>query len=642
MRYVSAWMATTVACCALALAAQQTLAAPAETADPVAPTGRWTANTRGAALTPPMGWNSWNAFATLVDEDKVMGTARALVDTGLAKLGYRYVNIDDGWWLKRRTGDGRILIRTSIFPSAATGGANVSSFRPLTDRLHTMGLKAGLYTDIGLNSCGQSYDAESPNSPEGSIAERQIGLLGHMEQDARLFFGEWGFDYIKVDACGIDDSGAAMRAPRSEHFEARAPLIYRASLNRTNIDAVKALYARFATALAAVNPDSDYILSLCLWGSANVRAWGKDVGNLTRTSDDIRPMWGRMLHSYDSAVRRALYAHPGSWNDPDMLFVGHGDFDANHLVEARAHFTLWAMLNAPLLIGYDMRRAPKSLLDIWGNADLVRANQDPGGHQAVLAYDSEDAQILVKTLGGSDRKIVALLNRTNAPVDMTLLARHLRFADGAPIVLRDLWTKKTLDPFTGTRKLTLAPHQALAFEATGTRTLGGGYYLSELPGLINVAVDGVVRPTADPTIHRAIDPWSGTVASSRPIYAGWGGAGADEGPYQTGLSIGGTLSDAGIGILANSRMEVRNDRRFSQFTAQVGVDDNSQNTTAAVRFEIYGDGKLLARSKPVRFGDPSIAMTADIKSAAIVELIVQQAGERAVPAAVAWGNAILR
>ena len=632
----------TAACCALALTAQQLPATPDGRADPLAPTAWWTANTRGAAQTPPMGWNSWNAFATLVDEDKVMGTARALVDTGLAKLGYRYVNIDDGWWLKRRTGDGRILIRTGIFPSAAVGGPNVSSFRPLTDRLHAMGLKAGLYTDIGLNSCGQSYDAHSPNSPEGTVAERQIGLLNHMEQDARLFFGEWGFDYIKVDACGIDDAGAAMRAARRDQFAARTPLIYRASLNRTDIGAVRALYSRFAAALAAVNPDNDYILSICLWGSANVRAWGKDVGNLTRTSDDIRPLWGRMLHSYDSAVRRPLYAHPGSWNDPDMLFIGHGDFDADHLVEARAHFTLWAMLNAPLLIGYDMRRASRSLLEIWGNADLIRANQDPGGHQAVLAYDSEDAQILVKTLGGSDRKVAALLNRTNASIEVTLTPRQLRFADDAPIVLRDLWTKKTLDPFTGARKFTLAPHQALAFEASGTRSLGAGYYLSELPGLVNVAVDGVVRPMADPTVHRSVDPWGGTVSSTRPIYGGWSGAGADESPYQMGIAIGGAPFDTGIGILANSRMEIRNEGRFDRFETRAGVDDNSRNTTAAVRFEIYGDGRLIARSKPMRFGTPAAVLTASTKGVRIVELVVRQDAERTEPVAVAWADAQLR
>ncbi|HWW72637.1 MAG TPA: Sip1-related alpha-galactosidase, partial [Duganella sp.] len=135
--------------------------------DPLAPAGRWEGRERGAASTPPMGWNSWNAFRTEVDEDKVMGAARVLVDSGLAKLGYRYVNIDDGWWLKRRQSDGRVQIRTSIFPSAATGGKDGTSFRPFTDKLHAMGLKAGIYTDIGRNACSQAYDLHSPNLPQG-------------------------------------------------------------------------------------------------------------------------------------------------------------------------------------------------------------------------------------------------------------------------------------------------------------------------------------------------------------------------------------------------------------------------------------------------------------------------------------------
>ena len=173
--------------------------------DPLAPTGHWTASTRGAAKTPPMGWNSWNAFRTDVDEAKVMGAAQALLDTGLARLGYRYVNLDDGWWLKRRISDGRLQVRTADFPSARVAGPERSSFRAYTDRLHAMGLKAGIYTDLGRNACSQAFDLNSPTLPVGTRAEREVGLYGHIDQDIRLFFKDWGFDYIKVDACGLAD-----------------------------------------------------------------------------------------------------------------------------------------------------------------------------------------------------------------------------------------------------------------------------------------------------------------------------------------------------------------------------------------------------------------------------------------------------
>jgi len=608
--------------------------------DPLAAAGRWSANVRGDAATPPMGWSSWNAFETAIDEDKIVGTAKALVDTGLARLGYRYVNIDDGWWHHRRLSDGRMQVRTNIFPSAAVGGAAETSFRPLTDRLHAMGLKAGIYSDIGHNSCSQSYSSEARYLPEGSVKEREVGLAEHVTADIDLYFREWGFDYIKVDACGIDETSARAWRKRGANYAAYPTPIVREAVNRSNIPAVSGAYAAVADALARANPDGDYVFSLCSWGSANVRAWGKDYGNLVRTSDDIRPGWTRMLHTFDSAANRPLYAQPGAWNDPDMLFVGHGDFDAKHLVEARSHFALWAVINAPLLIGYDMRQAPKALLDIWGNADLIAANQDPGGHQGVIAYDTDDLQIIVKTLAKTDRKVVAIFNRGLASADVTLMAEHLKFAPTASITLRDLWTRATLAPFKGTRKFTVAPRETLVFEASGTRALTNGYYLSELPGRINVAHDGVVHPQADPLIHRMINPWEGTTnAGSRPVYAGYGGAMADQSPYGETLLVNGAPFASGIGILANSRLEVKNDGEFETFEASVGVDDNTRNTAQPIVFEVYGDGRLLTKSLPLAFNKAAQTIRASIAGVKIVELVARQAGGRENPASVVWGSA---
>ena len=171
-------------------------------ADSLAPTGRWSAYARGNAPLPPMGWNSWNAFGSDIDEAKVMGSAEAIVRSGLAAKGYRYIDLDDGWWLKRRLPDGRIIIRTANFPSAATADGS-TSFRPFTDRLHAMGLKAGIYSDIGRNSCAQLYSTTGLNQPEGTLEEREVGLYGNVDRDIALYFAEWGFDLIKVDACGI-------------------------------------------------------------------------------------------------------------------------------------------------------------------------------------------------------------------------------------------------------------------------------------------------------------------------------------------------------------------------------------------------------------------------------------------------------
>ena len=589
-----------------------------------------------------MGWNSWNAFHTDVDEAKVIGAAQVLVDSGLAQLGYRYVNIDDGWWMKRRTGDGRMQVRTGIFPSAATGGPDETSFRPYTDRLHAMGLKAGIYTDVGRNACSQAYDLHSPNLPQGTTAEREVGLDGHVRQDIALYFGDWGFDYIKVDACGLADYVPGSPLVRDNGYRAMAPEIERDSVNRTADQRVQQRYQAVADALRAARPADDFVLSICAWGTANVRTWGQEVGNLWRTSGDITPAWTSMLHNYDTAAKRALYAGPGHWNDPDILFIGQGDFDEQHLVEARSHFALWAMLAAPLLISHDLRNAPRPLLDIWSNARLIAVDQDAGGNQATVAYDSDDVQILVKTLKGGSSKAVALFNRGAAPLELVLTAGHLKLAGDSPVTLLDLWSGATTT-FTGEQAFALAPHETRVFEASGRRQLPDGVYVSEVPGSVHVAVDGTTRPEADPTIHRMLDPWSGSHSGgSRPAYAGWGGAQADTTPYGQSLQVGGKAFASGLGVLANSRLEVRNDPRYATFSAFVGVDDSTGNRRRSARFLVYGDGRLLAATPAMKYGQPARRLVADISQVSVIELVVRSGhAPDEMPVVASWAGASL-
>ena len=608
-----------VALCAAALVLPLSAAG-----DPLAPTGRWSANTAGHAPVPPMGWNSWNAFNSDVDEEKVLASAKALVDSGLARLGYRYVNIDDGWWLKRRQPDGRLIIRTARFPSAATG--TDPSFRPLTDRLHAMGLKAGIYSDIGRNSCGQIYTPDFKNQPEGTVAEREVGLYGHVDQDIRLFFAEWNFDLIKVDGCGVRGLPAEAPRVRAGLYRALPPLIDTQSLGDTNISAVRTLYEAVGAAIRRHAGHRDYVFSLCLWGSADVRSWGKDVGNMSRTSDDIQPVWARMLTNLDTVTHRALYAHPGSWNDADMLFVGSGAFDEAHLTEARSHFSLWSILNSPLIIGYDLRKLTPALLTIFGNREIVALNQDAAGNQAVLAYDSDQAQFFVKSLADGS-KAVALFNRTATPVDVVLTAGHLKMLPTRDVALRDLWSGKE-HRFRGELPLTLAPHETIVFRATGARRLPDGVYLSEQPGRVNPAFDGVLLPEADPTIHRSITPWIGTRGGGEHVqYAGWGGAEADRAPYGKLLRVARTEYDTGIGVLAGSRLEVRN-ADFRRFTARVGVNDTGLPAAGTITFEVWGDGRLLARSPAKAFGEPAELLAADTTGVRILELVARGAGAR--------------
>jgi alpha-galactosidase len=624
---------------ALAMAAAS---AQAQSQELLAAKGRWTANQAGQAPVPPMGWNSWNAFYSDVDEEKVMASARVIRDSGLAAAGYRYINIDDGWWLKRRQSDQRMVIRTARFPSADIGKGDTTSFKPLTDRLHAMGFKAGIYTDIGRNSCGQIYTPNFANQPEGTIAEREVGLYGHTDQDIALYFAEWGFDYIKVDGCGVRGLGADAEHVRNGDYRQLDPLIDMNAIGRTDIPAVRGLYQDVADALKRHNPDGEYLFSICLWGSSDVRSWAKDVGNISRTSDDITSNWSRMLTNFDTTLTRALYAHSGSWNDPDMLFVGQGDFDANHMTEARSHFALWAITNAPLLIGYDLRKATPEQIALFGNKALIALNQDPAGHQAVPAYLSDDVQILVKTLANGD-KGVAIFNRGLSPMKAVLTADQLKMRADRPVALTDLWGGKGVQ-FTKEQTFEVGPHQTLMFTARGTRALPDGIYLSEVPGQVNPAEDGIVTPKGDPTIHHSIIPWVGTRgAGEHPQYAGWGGAQADRSPFMTPLRVAGQRIDTGLGVLANSRLEVRNEGGNTRFAAKVGVDDGATMRDRPVVFEVYADGRLVTKSAPMRAGQAAVPVQADVSGAKIVELVVRAEGEGpagdALP--VVWGEARL-
>ena len=623
------------ACLVMALVSPATAAAPI---DPLAPTGRWSAYTAGRAATPPMGWNSWNAFQTDIDEDKILGSAQRIVDTGLAAKGYRYINLDDGWALKRRLPDGHMIMRADKFPTARVGG-DTPTFKPFTDRLHAMGLKAGIYSDLGRNTCSEAYNPTDTDLPKGTVLEREVGLYGHIDQDIAVYFREWGFDYIKVDGCGLRDYGPNSPRVTSGKFRALEPIMDSSQVTRTNIPAIQAMFRQINAALVRENPDGDYILSLCIWGAANVRAWGKDYGAVSRTSDDISPAWGRLLVNYDSSVTRSLYAHPGSWNDPDMLYIGAGDFDADHLTEARSHFALWAMLNAPLMIGADLRKTPKALMDIFGNADIIAVDQDPAGNQAVLVHDSSDLQILVKTLASGD-KALAIFNRGSGAYDVDLHAAHLKFSDSAPIELTDLWSQQRTS-FTSRTNLHVAPRETLIFRAHGMRSLQDGYYLSEQPGSVNPAVDGVVHPTPDPTIFRTAAGWGGTNgAGDRPTLAGWGGARADSAPYGQTLRVAGRPFAAGIGILANSRLEVRTNGA-RRLTTMVGVDDSANDKVHAVTFAVYGDGKLLATSPALKWGMAARPLSVPVAGVKLIELVARSPGGDNQRLPVTWGNVAL-
>jgi len=583
------------------------MAAPAlaETPAELQPSGRFSAPESTMAQTPTMGWNPWNAFRTEVTEAKIMGVANALISTGLTEAGYHYINLDDGWWLKRRS-DGRIEIRTNVFPSAALPDGE-TSFRPFVDRLHGMGLKVGIYSDSGRNTCAQVYDRKSPNLPEGTVAEREVGSLDYQAQDMQLIFGEWGFDFIKVDACGLTNYGPQDAHVQDGSYRATGPYIFSKQPERTDAAKVESLYASLKNHIQAVRPEGDYILSICLWGQADVNEWGRQYGNSWRTSPDIRPRWDAMLRNFDSAAPLALYAGPGHWNDPDMLEFGNGEFDASHLTEARAHMSMWAVIAAPLILGSDVTQWPQSLIDIAGNRDVIAINQDAAGHQGVTLMKTADTQVVAKTLSDGS-KAVALINRTNAPLSLSVPLARLNLDDGHDLRVRDVWTQTDLTPVREILTAELAAHETALYRVSGTPLLKNGVYLSEIPAHIHVAVDG---------------------RKGQRLPAGWIAAQVNVSSSGAPLGLGGQVFEDGLGVLANSRLEIRLDKAFSRFQTSAGAVGA---TSHPVTYRLYGDGRLLAEQTTTGL----TTFDTEVTGVSVLELVTE-ADVSDTPLELGWG-----
>ncbi len=303
------------------------------------------------APTPPMGWSSWNKFGEHIDDRTVRAMADAMVDSGLARAGYRYVNIDDGW---QGTRDAQGRIRPN---------AKFPDMKALTDYVHARGLKIGIYSSQGPKTCA-GYE----------------GSYGHVRQDAQSF-ADWGFDYLKYDLCS------------GEWFYADS-------------DSVKRSYYEMGAALKATG--RPFVFSLCQYGRFDVQQWGRSVGgHLWRTTGDITDDYKTMADIGFERNPKYAPAGPNGWNDPDMLEVGNGGMSDDAY---RTHMTLWAMSAAPLIMGHDLRQTSPAALAILANAQVIAIDQDAEGVQGKAVAKNGATETWVKRLadGGA---AVALFNR---------------------------------------------------------------------------------------------------------------------------------------------------------------------------------------------------------------------------------------
>ncbi|WP_031512189.1 NPCBM/NEW2 domain-containing protein [Streptomyces sp. NRRL F-5123] len=354
----------------------------------------------GLALTPPMGFNDWNSFGCNVNEQLIKDTADYFVSSGLKDAGYTYVNIDDCWMTHTRDADGRLVPDPVKFPDGIKGTA---------DYVHSKGLKLGIYEDAGTATC-----AGYP------------GSLGHEAADAQSF-ADWGVDYLKYDNCNNKSDGTM------------ADFLSR--------------YTAMGDALKATGRPIVY--SLCEWGQLQPWEWAGDIGNLWRTTGDISDNWGSLKSITDANLPLSSYARAGAWNDPDMLEVGNGGMTDT---EYRTHFSLWSMMNAPLLIGTDLRKATPATMDILLNKEVIALDQDPLGKQAsVLASTDSGTKVVVKQLANGDRA-VALYNESDQPQHISTTAEAAGLpASATGYKVRDLWQHRDYQS-SGTLAATVPAH----------------------------------------------------------------------------------------------------------------------------------------------------------------------------------------
>jgi len=363
---------------------------------------------RRIALTPPMGWNSWNCWGLQVDDSKIRAAADALIQNGLADYGWDYINIDDGWQAMDRDADGQIMPNTKF-----------ANMKNLTDYIHGLGLKAGIYSSPGELTCGGF-----------------LGSYNHEQQDVKSW-ADWGFDYVKYDWCSYKSI-----KPNPTLAELQEP------------------YGLVGEYLK--DQPRDIVYSLCQYGMGDVWKWGgKTGGNLWRTTGDIDDTWKSLSKIGFSQSKSSAYARPGNWNDPDMLVVGRlgwGDLRPTRLTpdEQYTHISLWSLLAAPLLIGCDLANMDEFTKSLLCNPEVIDINQDALGEQARQITNENQIQVWVKPLeDGSFAVGIFNLSETylkDIIVPWASLKIHGSFN------VRDVWRQKDLGHFRNRIKVHLPAH----------------------------------------------------------------------------------------------------------------------------------------------------------------------------------------
>lgn len=382
---------------------------------------------------PTMGWSSWNTYRVNISDSLIMSQADAMVATGLKDAGYNHINIDDGYFGGRDTETGQLLIHPTRFP----GG-----MKPVVDHIHSLGLKAGIYSDAGSNTCGNYYDRDT-------IA-RGVGFYGHDQQDADFFFKELGFDFIKVDFCGGN-------APQNVDRLALEP---------------QERYTAIRRAIDATGR-TDVRLNVCRWDFPGI--WVRDIATSWRISHDISDRWIAVYSIIRQSLYLSAYAGGGHYNDMDMLEVGR----SLSAEEDKTHFGLWCIMASPLLIGCDLTTLRPETLELLTNPELIALNQDPLGLQAYVAAHEGNTYVLVKDIEErfGRTRAVAFFNPSSETVHMSADLVDLEL-DGA-VSVRDLFARQDLGEVSGNLEVDVPAHGTRIFRLTAQERLERVRYEAE-------------------------------------------------------------------------------------------------------------------------------------------------------------------
>lgn len=393
---------------------------------------------------PAMGWNSWNNFGCNINASVFEATAQKMVDLGLKDAGYEYINIDDCWSDKQRQRDPttrEIIPDSKKFPNGISG---------LADKVHSLGLKLGIYSDAGMLTCA-GY----------------AGSLGFEAVDAATF-AKWGVDYLKYDNCYVPGNWSDKYSYDVGTGQTNAPFDYDWATSNTS-----SRYQRMDVELQKQSHTIQY--SLCVWGEAHVERWGNRTGHSWRMYGDISPTWTRIIEILNHAG--SFWKTSGFWghNDWDMLEVGLGTLTYE---ESRSHFALWAALKSPLIIGTPLGGIKDDILGILLNRELIDFNQDPVYGASAFPYKwllnangTSDSTHLAQYWTGASVKGIHLfmVNTEDRPVKMTAVFSEipaLSGQGGEKFVLHDMWTGKDLGQFSGTFSIDVKTHDTAALRIT--------------------------------------------------------------------------------------------------------------------------------------------------------------------------------